>query len=132
LERQSGGTLPSLGLITEQSIAGAVSTGTHGSGKHSLSHYIDEVRAATYDPATGKPVIRVISDGSELRAARCSLGSLGVIVSVGFWCRPQYQIEEHFRRYNGLDEVLAAETDYPLQQFYLIPWLWHREVCPSR
>ena len=38
LERQAGATTPSIGLITEQAIAGAISTGTHGSGKHSLSH----------------------------------------------------------------------------------------------
>ncbi|HUQ71506.1 MAG TPA: FAD-binding protein, partial [Planctomycetaceae bacterium] len=88
LEQQADVTLPSLGLVTEQSIAGAISTGTHGSGKHSLSHYISEVRVATYDATTGEPVIRTISDGPELRAARCSLGGLGVILTVGFWCRP--------------------------------------------
>ena len=74
----------------------------------------------------------MISDGPELRAARCSLGCLGVIVSVGFWCRPQYQVEEHILLYNGLDEVLAAENDYPLQQFYLFPWLWQYFVQHRR
>ncbi len=58
LERQAGATTPSIGLITEQAIAGAISTGTHGSGKNSLSHYIDEVRVATYDAATGEPANR--------------------------------------------------------------------------
>ena len=60
-ERQEAGTLPSLGLITEQTIAGAISTGTHGSGKPSMSHFVDEVRVATYDAATGEPVIRTIN-----------------------------------------------------------------------
>jgi len=124
LERQADVTLPSLGLVTEQAIAGAISTGTHGSGKHSLSHDMAEVRVATYDAATGEPVIRTISDGPELRAARCSLGCLGVILSVGFWCRAQYRVEEHFARYANLDDVLSAEERYPLQQFYLVPWMW--------
>ncbi|MEK6262776.1 MAG: D-arabinono-1,4-lactone oxidase [Planctomycetota bacterium] len=138
LERQAGVTLPSVGLITEQTMAGAISTGTHGSGKSSLSHYIAEVRIATYDAVTGEPVIRTISDGSELRAARCSLGCLGVIVSVGLWARPQYRVEEHFRRHATLDEVLAAEVVLPLQQFYLMPWSWdfyghhRREVTQPR
>lgn len=123
LERQAKVTTPSLGLITEQAIAGAISTGTHGSGRHSLSHYMDEVRVATYD-AAGEPVIRTITAGPELRAARCSLGCLGVILSVGFRCRPAYRIEEHFARYASLADVLAAEDVYPLQQFYLVPWLW--------
>ena len=32
-----GATLHSHGLITEQTIAGAISTGTHGSGRHSIA-----------------------------------------------------------------------------------------------
>lgn len=124
LARQANVTLPSLGLITEQAIAGAFSTGTHGSGRHSMSHYMAEIRIAHYDPATGAPVIRSISEGEELRAARCSLGCLGIILGVGFWARPQYNIEEWIARYPTLDEVLASEDDTPLQQFYLIPWSW--------
>lgn len=124
LERQAGVTTPTLGLITEQALAGAISTGTHGSGRQCLSAYISEIRLATYDPATNEPVIKTINAGPELAAARCSLGSLGVIVSLGFWCRPMYRLEEHFRRYAGLGEVLAAESTYPIQQFYLVPWAW--------
>ncbi|HEX3600826.1 MAG TPA: D-arabinono-1,4-lactone oxidase [Lacipirellulaceae bacterium] len=121
---QAGCTLPSLGLINEQTIAGAISTATHGSGRESMSHFIDEVRVAIYDPANDAPVIRTIDSGDELRAARCSLGCLGVIVSVGFWVRPAYRIEEHFRSYDHLDGVLAQEEEYPLQQFFLMPWWW--------
>ncbi|HTN02315.1 MAG TPA: D-arabinono-1,4-lactone oxidase [Planctomycetaceae bacterium] len=124
LERQANVTLPTLGLITEQAIAGAISTGTHGSGKHSLSHYMSEIRVATYDSATGEPVIRTITEGPELSAARCSLGCLGVIVSVGFLCGPPYNVEEHFERCDALDEVLTLEVSYPLQQFFLVPWNW--------
>jgi hypothetical protein len=118
-----GLTLPTLGLISEQSIAGAAATGTHGSGRHSLSHYLDELRIAAYDEA-GQPIIRTVSAGDELRAARCSLGCLGIVASVAFRCRPQYRIEEHFREYDTLEEVLAAEEQYPLTQFYLVPWRW--------
>ena len=34
--RRFNATLPSVGLIDEQCVAGAISTGTHGSGKHKL------------------------------------------------------------------------------------------------
>jgi L-gulono-1,4-lactone dehydrogenase len=122
---QQGLTTPSLGLITEQAIAGAISTGTHGSGRHSLSHYMDEVRVAIYDPVTGEPIIRTINEGPELRAARCSLGSMGVILSVGFWARPLYHIEECIARHATLEHVLQAEDRSPLQQFYLVPWAWN-------
>jgi len=124
LERQDAGTLPSLGLITEQTIAGAVSTGTHGSGKPSMSNFVEEVQVAQYDASTGEPVIRTIHGGDELRAARCSLGALGVILSVSFWSRPRYNVEECFRQYDDLESVVAREEEFPLQQFFLMPWWW--------
>jgi FAD/FMN-containing dehydrogenase len=126
LQRVLGGaglSLPSLGLINEQSIAGAISTGTHGSVQESMSNFIDEVRVAAYD-SSGAAVICMISGGDALRAARCSLGATGIIVGVGFWARPNYRVEECFRRYTELKEVLASEDAYPLQQFFLMPWWW--------
>lgn len=119
-----GLTMPTLGLISEQTIAGATATGTHGSGRHSLSHYVCEVHVAHYDPASGEPTIRVIREGDELLAARCSLGCLGIVVAVGLRPRPAYRIEEWIQRYSDLESVLAAEKDAPLSQFYLVPWLW--------
>lgn len=138
LERQGGFTLCSLGLITEQTIAGAVSTSTHGSGRHSTSHYVQSVRLAHFDPQTGKATIRTIDSGDELRAARCSLGSLGIITSASVAIRKQYNVEEHFRRYASLDEVFAKEWPFDLQQFFLIPWRWdffaqhRREIAKPR
>lgn len=132
-----GLALPSQGLITEQTIAGAISTGTHGSGKHSFSHYAVEIRVAIYDPKTGEPIIKRICDGFELHAARCALGCMGIILSVTLPCQPQYMVEEHFRFYDGLDQVLKAEEDYPIQQFFLLPHNWrfmaqHRRTVETR
>jgi len=121
---KAGLTLPTLGLIDEQSIAGAAATGTHGSGRHSISHYIDEIRIAIYDTQTSEPTIRTIQSGPELLAARCSLGCLGVVLSVVIRCRNQYRIEQHFRLAKDLSSVLESETEYPIQQFYLLPFRW--------
>jgi L-gulono-1,4-lactone dehydrogenase len=118
-----GWTTPTLGLITEQTISGAMATATHGSGRHCLSHYVCNLRLATYD-ADGKPVVRVISGGDELRAACCSLGTMGIITEVTIPIRRQYLVEEHFREFNELENVIAAETEYPIQQFFLVPWKW--------
>ncbi len=126
-----GWTLPSVGFITEQSVAGAVATGTHGSGKHSLSHYVTSVRVAVIDGQTGAPVIIEINSDDALRAARCCLGSMGVVLTVEMQCREQYQIEEHFDEFQTLDEVLEAEKTYPQQQFYIPPWRWSY-VCHLR
>lgn len=134
--REKGLALPSLGLISEQTIAGATATGTHGSGRASLSTYIEAVRVARYDEG-GTPVIEDITGGPELLAARCSLGCLGIIVSIRMQCRPMYHVEEHWRGYSTVEEVLKAEQEFPLQQFFLIPWRWnflaqHRREVQSR
>jgi hypothetical protein len=57
-------------------------------------------------------------------------------VAVQVQVRPQYFVEEHLRAYQTLDEVLAAEDEFPLQQFYLLPWRWsylaqHRREVPG-
>lgn len=119
-----GLTLPSLGLISEQAIAGATATGTHGSGKNSLSHYLSAVRLAGYDPQTGEPMVRTIRDGDLLRAARCGLGTLGIITAVELAPRPAYQVREWLVFHRSLDAVLAAESASPLQQFFYLPWRW--------
>ena len=117
-------TLPSVGLIAEQTVAGATATGTHGSGKHSLSHYVSAVRLACYNSSGEVPQIVDITEGPELRAARCSLGCLGIVVAVSFPCIPQYFIEEKMTAADTLDEMLALEDVSPLQQFYLVPHSW--------
>lgn len=129
---QYGLTLPSLGLITEQTLAGATSTATHGSGRHCLSHFIRKMRIATYDH-NGDPHIREVTSPDELNAARCALGTMGLITSITVEVRPQYRIEEQLRKYPSLDAVIQAEEQYPIQQFYLLPWNWnyfaqHRRV----
>lgn len=119
---EHGLTLPSVGLISEQTIAGATATGTHGSGKHCLSQYLESVRVAHYD-ASGEPTITEITAGDDLAAARCSLGCLGIILSVTIRPRPQYRVEEWLASYPDLTSVLAREADWPLQQFYYLAWL---------
>ncbi len=124
LRRHGGYTLPTYGMVCKQTIAGAISTATHGSGRSSLSHYVDAVSVAAYDPATGKPTVFEWSEGDQLRAARCALGCAGVLLSVHMRVERDYQIEEHGQWFDRLDEVLAGTLDYPRSQFYLMPWSW--------
>lgn len=119
-----GLTLPSVGLITEQTVAGAISTGTHGSGRHSLSHYVQRVRLVHFDTGGREVVVRWIEGGEELRGVRCSLGAMGVITEVVFAVVPQYRVQEQLVPAGSLSEVLGMEAETPLQQFFLIPHLW--------
>ncbi|MFO1096018.1 MAG: D-arabinono-1,4-lactone oxidase [Planctomycetaceae bacterium] len=130
--RPLGVTLPAIGLITEQFIAGAIATGTHGSGNHSLGHYVAEVRLAAYDSQTGEPRVFTINNGDELRAARCHLGCLGLILSVSFCARPEYHVGETNVRCASLADVLAREADHPLQHFFLVPHHWGYVVQQRR
>lgn len=115
--------MPALGLISEQTIAGATSTATHGSGRHCLSHYLTAVHIAHYDPLTSAPTISAIRDPELLRAAKCAVGCMGIIVAVELRPRAAFRIEEFLRFYPTLAEVIEKEADYPLQQFYYLPWL---------
>lgn len=116
-------TMPSVGLITAQTIAGAISTGTHGSGRHSLSHYIKGVRIAMFDPETGQAVVRTYDRGPELAATRCGLGSIGVLISVQFYCIPQFNVAERVEIVDTVTDAIKLEDKFPIQQFYLVPHL---------
>ena len=118
-----GLTLPSIGLIDRQSVAGAVATGTHGSGRHSMSHYVEAMRIACYG-GDGQPSVRTVDAGPELRAARCSIGAMGIVLEVTLRCVPQYYVRERCVWRDGLDAVLSGEAVAPLQQFYILPHAW--------
>lgn len=134
-------TLPTIGAVTRQTIGGAISTGTHGSGKPSLSHYVRAMRIATYHPDTRRPFVLELNaeecpEGDQRRAklhtARCSLGYLGVILSVTLECRPRYDVSETLALVDSLDEVLGRADEYPLQQFFSIPYAWTYYVYRRR
>jgi hypothetical protein len=122
LHSRTDRTLPTLGAITKQTISGAISTGTHGSGRQSLSHFVAKVRAAVFNPATGAPEIREFSGGPELLAARCGLGCMGVILSVDLHTVPKFRIAETVRIYQNIDDILRTYAQHPLTQFLLTPY----------
>jgi L-gulono-1,4-lactone dehydrogenase len=123
LHAASGQTLPTLGAIKRQTVSGAVSTGTHGSGKPSLSHFVAAVRVVAFD-AEGVPKIYEYEGGDELAAARCALGCMGVILSADLHTIAKYLVEETARPHRSLPEVLARYHERPLTQFILVPYRW--------
>ncbi len=123
-----GFTLPAIGLIAEQTIAGAIATGTHGSGNHSLSHYVQSVRIACFESTGQTAQIQTIVGGPALLAARCALGCLGIITEVILPCVPQYWVQEKATSVATIEQALALESRSPLQQFYLMPHLWQYVV----
>lgn len=126
LHAASGRTLPTLGAIKRQTVAGAISTGTHGSGRQSLSHFVLAVRLAAYDPASGAARVFEYREGDALRAARCALGCAGILLSVDLATVPKYRVAETVRREPALD--LGRYEAHPLTQFALVPYSWEYMV----
>ena len=61
---------------------------------------------------------------------------MGVILSMRFRCVPKYDVAETIVPCATLDKALAGEGEFPLQQFYFIPYLWsyfvqRRAVTPA-
>ena len=117
-------TLPTLGAIKKQTISGAISTSTHGSGRQSLSHFVASLRAVVFDPSTGHPVVREFTEGPELLAARCGLGCVGIILSVDLHTVPKYMVVETIRTYRSIEDIIAAFAANPLSNFLLSPYGW--------
>ncbi|KAI9705191.1 MAG: D-arabinono-1,4-lactone oxidase [Bogoriella megaspora] len=91
--KHHGLTMPNLGSIDDQSIAGAISTATHGSSTgHGLLS--ESVRSLQIVLANGQAVRCSPSQNVELfRAALVSLGALGIIVEVEFQMTESTNVE---------------------------------------
>ena len=98
-----GLAMPNLGDIDAQSLAGALSTGTHGTGTRlpNLSGQVVSVELVLADGSE-----RTLDEGDLLRAARVSLGALGVIVAVTLRCVPRFRLHNTDRP-EPLEDVLA-------------------------
>jgi L-gulonolactone oxidase len=87
-----GLALENLGDIAVQTVAGAISTGTHGTGANfrNLSSQVVEVELVT-----GNGEVRVLGDpdGDLLRAARVGIGALGAISAVTLRCVPAFVLQ---------------------------------------
>jgi L-gulono-1,4-lactone dehydrogenase len=89
---QNGLAMEILGDIDRQTIAGAVSTGTHGSGAK-FGSISTQVRGLELVLADGAVVQCSATERPELfEAARVSIGALGVITKVTLQCVPLYAL----------------------------------------
>ena len=105
---EHGLALENLGDIDVQTIAGAVSTATHGTGAR-LRNIPSQLAELTLVLADGTPLVCSAESDPELfRAARVSLGALGVIAEVTLRCVPAFTLR-------GLDA--AAPLEQTLTRF---------------
>jgi L-gulonolactone oxidase len=115
-----GLALPNLGDIAYQSVAGAISTATHGTGVRlgNLSTLVTGLRMVS-----GKGELVECSVSSQpdlLRVARVGLGALGLISTVTLSCVPRFRLRavERVERLDavleGLDEAVRENEHFEL------------------
>jgi L-gulono-1,4-lactone dehydrogenase len=117
LEEQ-GVAFASIGEIAEQTIAGLIATGTHGTGL-TWGTISDAVRAVKLITANGELV--EINSGVELAAARLNLGALGAVVSVTMEVVPSHRLKR-VQDFMPVDEAIDLEfirSNDHVQIFYL-------------
>ena len=87
-----GLALENLGDIDQQTISGAISTGTHGTGA-ALGGMATQVRELQLVLADGNKIICSIDQHPDIFAAvRVGLGALGVITEVTLQCVPAFRL----------------------------------------
>ena len=125
-----GVALPNLGDIDAQTIAGAIATGTHGTGLglYGIAAAVVGVEIAT---ASGE-VLRCVPGDGTFEAARINLGALGIVTALELQTVPAFRL----RAVEGpmpLEDVLAdprafaASADHA--EFF---WFPHTTVASTR
>jgi FAD-linked oxidoreductase len=106
----AGLSLHNMGDIAEQTLAGAISTGTHGSGGSAAS-LAAQVVGLELVSGTGE-ILRATPDHNPdvLEMARVGLGALGVVTSVTFRVEPLFLLEAHEQPMSW-DEAVATYDD---------------------
>ncbi len=122
---EHGLALENLGDIDAQTIAGAISTATHGTGAK-LANIPAQVEEMTLVLADGSTLTcSQLSDPETFRAARVGLGTLGVIAEVTLRCVPAFclrAVDSSAPLQETLDcfEELSQSNDH--FEFYVFPY----------
>ncbi|GGK22173.1 L-gulonolactone oxidase [Pilimelia terevasa] len=105
-----GLALANIGTLAYQTVAGALSTGNHGTGlaHPPLSGQVRRVRLVTADGRA-----RTVGPGDDpdlWGAVRTALGTLGVLTTVTFACVPQFRLGLRLRdeSFDGFTDRLSA------------------------
>jgi FAD/FMN-containing dehydrogenase len=119
-----GLALANQGDVDVQALAGAVSTGTHGTGPTLGSISTQVVGLRIVSGAGDVLLVSRESDAETFRAAQVSLGALGVITAIELALVPLYRLHEQVRRepiqhcLDTLEERIAANRHF---EFFWYP-----------
>jgi L-gulono-1,4-lactone dehydrogenase len=110
-----GLSLHNMGDIAEQTLAGAISTGTHGTGGH-VAGLAGQVVAVEIVTADGSLLTVTEEDRDLLDLVRVGLGALGILVAITFRVEPLFGLRAtetpmSWDEYVGSFDELIAEHD---------------------
>ncbi|MBP2707050.1 FAD-binding protein [Microbispora sp. RL4-1S] len=121
-----GLALANMGDVTAQTVAGAIQTGTHGTGRH-VGGLADQVTELELVLADGS--VTSVRDGDLFDAARVGLGALGVLTAVTFRVEPAFLLRSRREplSFGGILDALDELTgDNDHLDFF---WLPHTDTC---
>ncbi|GGY49855.1 FAD-linked oxidoreductase [Streptomyces tanashiensis] len=129
---REGLSLTNMGDIMEQTVAGATSTGTHGTGRESAS-IAAQIRELELVTASGELLTCSEKENPEVfAAARIGLGALGVVTAITFAVEPVFLLTAReepmtFDRVTSDFDALHAENEH--FEFY---WFPHTDNCNTK
>jgi FAD-linked oxidoreductase len=118
-----GLAVPNLGDIDAQTVAGAIATGTHGTGR-AHSTLASCVEAATLVTGNGQ-VLRLDSSSEFFPAVRLGLGALGILVDVTLRCVDAFTLLADERPMSLTGVLARLEDDIASNEhveFYWYPY----------
>lgn len=113
-----------LGDIDVQSIAGAISTGTHGSGV-TLGSVATQVVGLRLITASGDVIDCSETENRDIfKAAQVSMGMLGIITQVTLQCMPAYTLDYRWYK-QSLQDVLHNLDKLKQHRHFEFYWIPH-------
>ncbi|GGS68882.1 D-arabinono-1,4-lactone oxidase [Nonomuraea spiralis] len=124
---QRGLALANMGDITEQTVAGAIQTGTHGTGRDSggLADQVTELELVLADGS----VVTAVPGEDLFDAARVGLGALGVLTAVTFRVEPAFLLRNRRRRMTLTDILGSLDSLTSANEHLDFFWLPHTDAC---
>ncbi|MEU5956346.1 D-arabinono-1,4-lactone oxidase [Streptomyces sp. NPDC047525] len=129
---REGLSLTNMGDIMEQTVSGAISTGTHGTGRDSAS-ISAQIKALELVTADGTVLTCSEKENPEVfAAARIGIGALGVISAITFAVEPVFFLTAReepmtFDKVTSEFDALHAENEH--FEFY---WFPHTGNCTTK
>ncbi len=121
---EQGLAMENMGDIDRQSIAGTISTGTHGTGIQ-FGTISTQVKAIRFVNGLGELVDCSKEENPDLfKAAQLSLGALGIITEITLQCIPAYKLElinEKRKLSEVLDHYQQINQENRNFEFYWFP-----------